>query len=147
MKKIALIVICVFGLIASAKCDTIDFWHVYYNDIKKLDCTVYFNRTPYFLCSMPLKLSEIKNNDTIKIAYYKDAAGIDTMELFIRNKKDIEIFSMRLKDEFVQNISIPVSILANAKQIYGDGNFTVYYIKAPVTDSIILRRIIDISIE
>ncbi len=73
MKRISLILISITGFIDSAKADTIDYWHVYYNDIKIKE----YNQ--YAKGEIVLKIKDIKKSDTLTIKYFRDTPCRDCL--------------------------------------------------------------------
>ena len=67
MKKIALMTLCIVGISISAKCDGIDWWYTYYNNIKKTECS------EAGICSLTLSKDSLKDSDTIIIEYFNDS--------------------------------------------------------------------------
>jgi hypothetical protein len=66
MTKILIILISIFGFIDSFKADTIDYWHVYYNNIKIQE----YNQ--YSKGEIVLKIKDIKKTDSLTIKYFRD---------------------------------------------------------------------------
>ncbi len=66
MTKILIILISTFGLIGSVKADTIDFWHVYYNNVKIQEYNQYSKGI------IVLKIKDIKKTDSLSIKYFRD---------------------------------------------------------------------------
>ena len=66
MTRILIILISTFGLFSSAKADTIDYWHVYYDNIKIKE----YNQ--YSKGEIVLKIKDIKNTDSLTIKYFRD---------------------------------------------------------------------------
>ena len=66
MTRILIILISTFGLFSSAKADTIDYWHVYYNNIQIQE----FNQ--YTKGAIVLKIKDIKKTDSLTVKYFRD---------------------------------------------------------------------------
>ena len=66
MKQIFLILISTLGLSSFVKADTIDFWHVYYNNVKIQEFNEYSKGEIHF------KVKDIKKTDTLTIKYFRD---------------------------------------------------------------------------
>ncbi len=66
MERIFIIIITTIGLISSAKADTIDFWHVYYNKTKIKE----FNQ--YSKEEIVLKIKDIQRTDSLTVKYFRD---------------------------------------------------------------------------
>lgn len=66
MTRILIILISTFGLTSFAKADTIDFWHVYYNNVKIQE----YNQ--YSKGEIVLKIKDIKKTDSLAVKYFRD---------------------------------------------------------------------------
>jgi len=66
MTKILIILISALGLFNSAKADTIDYWHIYYNKIKIKEYNQYSNGV------ITLKVKDIKKTDSLTVMYFRD---------------------------------------------------------------------------
>jgi len=73
MKRIFFILLIVFGIFQIAKADTVDFWHVYYNQVKIEAFSQ--NGTHEII----LKLDSIKSGDSITVKYYRDTPCFDCL--------------------------------------------------------------------
>lgn len=71
MTRILIILISTFGLFSSAKADTIDYWHVYYNNIQIQE----FNQ--YTKGAIVLKIKDIKKTDSLTVKYFRDTPCSD----------------------------------------------------------------------
>ena len=72
MKKTLVIFILTVGLLNTAKADTIDYWHVFYNKTKIKE----FNENSKNM-EITLKVKEIKKTDSLTIRYFRDVYYID----------------------------------------------------------------------
>jgi hypothetical protein len=82
MKKILSILILTIGLATGAKADTIDYWHVYYNNIKLKE----FNQ--YAKGEIILKIKDIKRQDSLTVKYFRDTPCSDCeTEVTIENSQ------------------------------------------------------------
>jgi hypothetical protein len=72
MKTFITTLICIIGLVTIAKADMIDYWHVYYNDVKINE----FNEYSHVYSGKPneirLKIKDIKETDSLSIIYFFD---------------------------------------------------------------------------
>jgi hypothetical protein len=59
------------SIVIVVKADTIDYWHVYYNDKKPKELTYYTNNT------LIIKSSQIKQGDSIKVFFFRDTPCSD----------------------------------------------------------------------
>ena len=74
MKKKLIILILTIGLTNIIKADTIDFWHINYNDIKIKE----FNLTSKEeKREIVLNVKDIKKTDSLTIMYFRDVLYID----------------------------------------------------------------------
>lgn len=72
-----------------AKADTIDFCHVYYNNMKILDINFFRPN------DLVLKLDSIQSSDTITVRYFRDTPCFDyPTKLIIENEKHHPFFSI-----------------------------------------------------
>ena len=72
-----------------AKADTIDYSHVYYNNIKILDINFFQPN------ELVLKLDSIQSSDSITIRYFNDTPCFDCpTKLIIENEKHLPFFSI-----------------------------------------------------
>jgi hypothetical protein len=72
-----------------AKADTIDFCHVYYNNIKILDINFYRPN------DLVLKLDSIQSSDSITVRYFRDTPCFDCpTKLIVENEKHHPFFSI-----------------------------------------------------
>ena len=76
MTRILVILITTIGLFNSAKADTIDYWHVYYNKIKIKE----YNQ--YSKGEIVLKIKDIKKSDSLTIKYFRDTPCDDCLTLY-----------------------------------------------------------------
>ena len=85
MKNIFFILLTIFGIAQIAKADTIDFWHVYYNQTKIRE----FNQ--YGTHEIILKLDSLKSGDSITVKYFRDTPCFDCATyLTVENEKHHE---------------------------------------------------------
>jgi hypothetical protein len=73
MTKFLIVLISTFGFFSSAKADTIDYWHVYYNNIKIKE----YNQ--YSKGEIVLKIENIKKTDSLTIKYFRDTPCHDCL--------------------------------------------------------------------
>ena len=66
MKTLSLITVFIMSFSLSAKSDTIDFWHIYYNGVKIKECN------QLAINEIALKLKKIKREDSIIVKYFRD---------------------------------------------------------------------------
>jgi hypothetical protein len=82
MKFFAIITILICFSI-SAKADTIDYWHVYYNNNKLKELTYYTENI------IVIKSSDIKAIDSIRVFFYRDTPCDDCeTSLIVNDNKD-----------------------------------------------------------
>lgn len=104
-KGIVLLILTITAI--QAKCDFIDYWHVYYNNVKKIAC----DKPDY--CTFSFPKDSVKTTDSIKLYYYMDVRCYDCVEtLSIRDKEGKEIYAVAMEEESrAQGMAIPVSVL------------------------------------
>jgi len=67
MRRILVILVLTIGVTNFVKPDTVDFWHVYYNDVKIKEFSQYSNNK-----EITLRIKDIKKADSLTIMYYND---------------------------------------------------------------------------
>jgi len=70
MKPLITTLIFIIGF-ATAKADTIDYWHVYYNDVKINEISVTSELFSGKSNEITLKIKDIKETDSLTITYYR----------------------------------------------------------------------------
>jgi len=124
MKSLSVIILFVIGMLQSAKCDTIDFWHVYYNKTKKLECSQWTG------CTLTVYKDSVKSNDTINIYYYMDTHCFDCYNFIsVKDSPGNEIYQLKEKEDLAQDLGlkIPVKLLiASAGK-----KFYLYFSRSP----------------
>jgi hypothetical protein len=111
MLKGILTSLIITGISVSAKCDTIDFWHVYYNKVKKIECSI-----PDY-CTFSFPKDSIKPTDSIEIHYFMDSRCYDCVEtLSVKDKDGKEIYAITMEEEArSQGLMIPVAVLLESR--------------------------------
>jgi len=69
MKRISVIIILTISLINIVKADTIDYWHIYYNDVKIKEFNLNSSEE---IKEITLKIDDIKPTDILTIRYFRD---------------------------------------------------------------------------
>jgi len=72
MKKTFVILILTIGLANTVSADTIDYWHVFYNDVKIKE----FDQNSKNM-EITLNIKEIKATDSLTVMYFRDVYYID----------------------------------------------------------------------
>lgn len=121
MKIFVIFFLAIVALFESARSDTIDYWHVFYN--KK----VIKEYNEYNLKEISIKIDSIKITDTITIRYYRDTPCPDCKAyISIENESGAKI---RTKESI--GISNPLSFnVFELLQFYRKTNnsiFKIYY--------------------
>jgi hypothetical protein len=103
----------------SAKCDTIDFWHVYYNNVKKIEC----NEFDY--CTFSFLKDSVKANDSIAIYYFMDTRCDDCMNtLSLKDSSGHELYSITAEEGHSYNgLKIPLKVLVESNL----HDFNIYF--------------------
>ena len=110
------------GFLQTLKADTIDYWHVYYNNKKIKDYTQYSKKR-----AIIFKLEKIKSNDTLKIKYFRDTPCQDCdTYLVIEDGKHNLILTIKGKGTF-NPISFSLNKLVAFKRKSNNDSFEIYY--------------------
>ena len=120
MKYLAFVTILAF-LSTSAKADTIDYWHVYYND-KKLKELTYYTKNVIII-----KSSDIKAKDSIRVFFYRDTPCDDCeTSLIVNDNKDAWV--VRTTGKGIGNmLRFSLAELLSYKNRTGKSEFQVCY--------------------
>lgn len=121
MQQRFILILAISLLAISAKADTIDYWHVYYNNAR----IKAFNT--YTKGELRLRISDIKKSDSLAIRYFRDTpcAQCETT-LTIEDKSSRQI-SQAYGIGTAQAIKVPVSSLLQYQQHFGEKEFKVFY--------------------
>ncbi len=119
--KLTVILILIFGLASKAKADTIDYWHIYYNNVKIREFNSYGKN------EIVIKSDKIKNNDSLKVIYFRDTRcdNCQTM-LTVDAQKDIQILKV-MGTGISRPIIFSLKSLLLYKQQTGKSYFEVCY--------------------
>jgi hypothetical protein len=86
MTRIPITFISIFSFFSTAKADTIDFWHIYYNNIK-IQAYNQFSKGV-----INIKIKDIKETDTLTIKYFNDTpCSVCEAQITIENEGHSEI--------------------------------------------------------
>lgn len=123
MKKLLFLIILFASF--SAKCDTLGFYHVYWNDsvIAKFNS---FSEPK----KISLKLSEIKETDVISVSYGSDMMRINctaALAVMIEVEEDIAELTEESGSCNFKKISIPLRDLLFYRKNYDYDKFLFYY--------------------
>lgn len=81
MARLIIVLILTIGFFHTTKADTIDYWHVYYNNIKIKE----YNQ--YSKGEIILKTKDIKKTDSLTIMYFRDTPCSDCeTQVTVENK-------------------------------------------------------------
>jgi hypothetical protein len=118
MRRIIFILLFI-GAAITAKCDTIDFWHVYYNKTKKIECTI-----PDY-CTFVFLRDSVKVDDSITVLYFMDTRCYDCMQtLSVKDNEGKIIYTVSAEEERPsQRLVIPVSVFIESRL----KEFNIYY--------------------
>jgi len=121
MKKLLLILIISLSFGSISMADTIDFWHIYYNNVKVQECNGYMD---YVLI---LKLDSINAEDSITVRYFRDTPCEDCSKyLHVRGaktKRDFLFFSYG----FIDPMIIRIKFIKEHFEKTGDTIYDVNY--------------------
>jgi hypothetical protein len=141
MKKLLLSLLIIFTIVQTTKADTIDFWHVYYNNIKIGEYNQFGKN------KIVLKLDSLKNGDSITVKYFKDTRCYKCKTyLTIEDEKHQNILT-----SVGEGSSNPVSFYLNKlielrKQGYKQ-DFKIFYLEGELRNRSDKNLILSISIE
>lgn len=123
MKPLVILSIMACVLPLNLKADTIDYWHVYYNNTMIHDFNGWKEKV------VVLKLSTIKKSDYLGVKYFKDMLCHSCINYLTIEKKETK----RLKSEEGQGtgnlIKIPLSSLMKHFKDTGQREYNVYYVE------------------
>jgi len=119
MLKRTLLLLSIIAASISAKCDTIDFWHVYYNKDKKIECTEGKH------CILTLHRDSLKANDTITIYYFNDT-GYQNGAV-ITDGDLHKVYTVREKVDSLNGFSVILAIPVRVLIASQSRTFTVYF--------------------
>jgi hypothetical protein len=124
-----------------AKADTIDFCHVYYNNIKILDINFFHQN------ELVLKLDSIQSSDSISIRYFRDTPCFDCPQsLSIENEKHTIFFTKTRIGTFSPLTFSVQQLVELQKQGYLQ-SFEVFYSNELTTSRTMKRLILRIQLE
>lgn len=108
---------CVLPL--NLQADTIDYWHVYYNDVKIHEFNQHFQGT------VKLKLNTIKSTDSLSVSYFNDTPCHSCTKYLVFEALGIEpIKSNKVKGKLVKIAIRKLSQLNEEQKEYN-----VYYVE------------------
>lgn len=111
----------VVGISQTAMADTIDYWHVYYNQIKIRE----FNQ--YGTHEIVLKVDSIKSADSIVVKYFRDTPCPEcTTYLAVENEKHQVLLTSQGQGTF-NPISIALNKLLKLWEQGSRQNFEIFY--------------------
>lgn len=119
--KILLILLILFGPIQSARADTIDFWHVYYNNIKIKEFNQYGQNT------VILRLGKIKDGDSIVVKYFRDTPCSECLTNLIVQDNQHNIIATGKGTGTFNPIAFPLINLVKINKVTDKNSFTVFY--------------------
>lgn len=123
MKRYLLITAFIFGFVLFVKADTIDYWHVFYNNIKLKEFNQYSNGL------IRLNFADIKSKDSLKIYYFHDApCSFCENMLIIENSEHKTILYTGLNE---YQAIIPINTLFDAMPTKEKRIFYFFYQKDP----------------
>jgi hypothetical protein len=121
-RKIVMLFCFIAFYISDARCDSIDFWHIYYNNTKILGCDQNSN------CLLNLKKDSMKDNDTITLMYFTDTGCQQEQTLSLEDSTG-HVFCTSAPCEGYESahrLIIPVSFLKAALIINKRANFQIF---------------------
>lgn len=138
MKTVLFIFLSLLGFIEMAMADTLDYWHVYYNNVKLKE----FNQNGNH--DIILKLDNIQKGDSITVKYFKDTPCSDCLTyLTVEDEKHHIITTSKGKGTF-NPISFALKDLISFSAASGKNYFEVYYFEGDVkrsSDKIVIFKL------
>ena len=121
MKKNIFILSCFLAFGCIAKGDTIDYWHVYYNNVKIKEFNQYSNGL------IQLEIGSINSTDTLLVNYFQDTpCNFCENILYIEDEEHKIILHIPL---FNHPAAIPLKNLLDAIPPKTNGIFSFFYQK------------------
>lgn len=138
---ILLIFICSFGLLSTAKADTISYYHVYYNGTKINDINEYSKGV------VILKEADIKMEDSLEIKYFFCAICVDCENhIEIKNERN-QVITKGENIEPFNSIRISVYELLIYHRKHKNEFYKVWFHEKPTTRQADIWLIFKIKIE
>jgi len=130
MKKNLLIFVITLIFTQTGKCDTIDFWHVFYNKKMIGDFDQYPERRmegKHIGNEIVINTKIVKNNDSIKVKYFRDTPCDEcSTSLMIENENHDRVLVSKGRGTF-NPVSFSVKDLIVEKKRSGNASFMVFY--------------------
>ena len=141
MKKLFFILLISLGIAQTAKADTIDYWHVYYNKIKIRDFT-YLSTN-----DIVLKLDSVKKGDVIVVKYFRDTHCTNcTTRLTVEDEKHHVVATSKGKGGY-NPLSFSVNDLVEFKKSTGKDTFEIFYYEGEIKSNTDKTPIFRIKLE
>ncbi|HLP93054.1 MAG TPA: hypothetical protein VK168_03415 [Saprospiraceae bacterium] len=121
MQQRFILILAISLLAIPAKADTIDYWHVYYNNAR----VKAFNA--YTKGELRLRISDIKKSDSLAIRYFRDTPCAQCETILTIEDKSSRQIAQAYGLGTAQAIKIPVSNLLQDQLHYGEKDFKVFY--------------------
>ena len=121
MKKLLFLLIIMYAFANVSKADTIDFWHIYYNNVEIKEGNEYSKFV------LKLNIDKIKNTDSLSFRYYHDSPCFDcATNLIVEDKHQQLIIKARGEGNF-NPITFKLKYLIEYFNLHGETDFKVYY--------------------
>jgi hypothetical protein len=122
MRRSIIFLIFILGLAKTAKADTIDFWHVYYNKTKIREFNLYGD-TKF----KTIVLRNIQQADFIVVKYFRDTPCSDCLTtLYAENEKQERVSIAQGKGTF-NPVTLPLKDIFEHQKRTKHAVFDVYY--------------------
>lgn len=122
MTKAVYLSILMLFIAGVCKADTIDYWHVYYNQTKIREYNQFGNAQ-----TIVLKLAEIRSGDSITVKYFRDTPCTDcSISLSVEDGKHRSAVTKQAKGTFTPT-TFTVDDLLRFREKSGQGTFEVLY--------------------
>ncbi|GAB2833678.1 hypothetical protein [Ferruginibacter profundus] len=143
MKKLVLPFLLIFAFAQNTKADTIDFWHIYYNQTKIRACN------QFGTYQIVLKLNSIKSGDSITVRYFRDTPCSDCPSLLTVEDEKHRVFASSKGMGTFNPVSFSLDALVELKKQGYNEPFEVFYtdgvVKGRSDKKLIFRIVIELK--
>ena len=120
MKKSLLLILIIHLSLQKASADTVDFFHVFYNDKLILESGVLGEST------ITLSLQELKDTDTLKFNYFNDSGKYDLEFGCVLKSGNSALFRASQQPNS-GDYAIPISVIKQSFLNMGNKEFEIWY--------------------
>lgn len=141
MTRISITFLLAIGHLLTAKADTIDFWHIYYNGIKIKEYNLYSKGEIVF------KIEDIKQTDSLTVKYFRDTPCSSCETQVAIESYEKHVIAKGLGRGTFNPIKISVYDLLQYYLNEGSETCEVFYLKRRITNQIQKTSIFRIKLE